>query len=231
MQQLSPGLWVAEQPLRIAGIELGARMTVIQLASHELLLHSPIRPTAGLMREVGALGSVTALVAPNRFHHLFAAAWLEACPAARLFVAPGLEAKRPDLPLAGVLSDEPEPLWKGVLEQVAVRGVPLSNEVVFFHRASRTLIATDLAFNIGADRSALTRLAFRLSGAYGRLAPTILERLLVRDRASFRASLLGILEWPFERVIVAHGTVLEAGGRRELARGFSWLLGSHEFST
>ncbi len=225
MKQLDRGLWVAEQPLRIAGLELGARMTVIQLSGGELLLHSPIRPATDLVREVGSLGSVSALVAPNRFHHLFAEAWLEARPGAQLFVAPGLASKRPDLPRAGVLSDEPELLWKGVLEQVVIRGVPLSNEVVFFHPASRTLIATDLAFNIGPDRSALTRLAFRLSGAYGRLAPTYMERLLVRDRASFRASLERVLEWPFERVIVAHGTVLETGGRRELARGFSWLLG------
>jgi hypothetical protein len=157
---------------------------------------------------------------------LYAGAWLEARPDAQLFLAPGLESKRPDLPLAGVLSDEPEPIWSGVLEQVVVRGLPITNEVVFFHAASRTLIATDLAFNIGPEHPALTRWAFRLSGAYRRLAPTNFERLLIRDRASFRASLERILEWPFERVIVAHGSVLETGGRRELARGYSWLLGS-----
>ena len=226
MKQLDHGLWVADQPLRFAGLELGARMTVIQLANGELLLHSPIRPTGDLVREVSSLGSVSALIAPNRFHHLFADAWLKACSGARLFVAPGLESKRPDLPLAGVLSDEPELIWKGVLEQVVIRGFPLTNEVVFFHPTTRTLIATDLAFNIGPDRPALTRLAFRLSGAYRRLAPTLWERLLVRDRASFRASLRRVLEWPFERVIVAHGSVLEARGQRELAQGYSWLLAS-----
>ena len=226
MKQLDHGLWIADQPLRFAGLELGARMTVIRLPNDELLLHSPIRPTTDLVGEVRSLGAVSALVAPNRFHHLFAEAWLKACPGTRLFVAPGLESKRPDLPLAGVLSDEPELIWKGALEQAVIRGLPLSNEVVFFHPMSRTLIATDLAFNIGSDRPALTRLAFRLSGAYRRLAPTFLERLLIRDRASFRASLQRVLEWPFERVIVAHGTVLEAGGQRELARGYSWLLGS-----
>lgn len=201
-------------------------MTVIQLAGRELLLHSPIKPTSDLVREVSRLGSVCALVAPNRFHHLFAGAWLEAGSSARLFVAPGLESKRPDLPLAGVLSDEPELIWKGVLEQVVIRGLPLTNEVVFFHPASRTLIATDLAFHIGPESSLLTRLVFRASGAYRRLAPTYMERLLIRDRSSFRASIQRVLEWPFERVIVAHGTVLEAGGRSELARGYSWLLGS-----
>lgn len=226
MKQLDQDLWIADQPLRIAGVELGARMTVVKLPNEELLLHSPIQPTAELLEEVRALGRVAAVVAPNRFHHLFAGAWLGACPGASLFVAPGLETKRPDLPVAGLLSDTPEPMWKGAVEQVVLRGIPLTNEVVFFHAASRTLIATDLAFHIGPDRPALTRLAFRASGAYGHLAPTLLERLLVRDRTTFRASLQRILDWPFDRVIVAHGTVLETGGRRELARGYSWLLGS-----
>jgi hypothetical protein len=34
-----------------------------------------------------------------------------------------------------------------------------------------------------------------------------------------------ILEWPFERVVVAHGDVSEKGGREELVKGYSWLLG------
>jgi Domain of unknown function (DUF4336) len=215
---------VAEQPLRFLGLELGARMTLVRLAEGGLLLHSPIRPTEQLLAAVRSLGHVAAIVAPNRFHHLFAGDWLGACPGSRLFVAPGLEAKRPDLAVAGVLGDEPEPLWKGVLEQALIQGYPLSNEVVFFHPASRTLIASDLAFHMTADRPARTRLVFRLSGGYGRLAPTFVERLFVRDRAGYRASLERVLEWPFERVIVAHGAVLESDGRRELARGFGWLL-------
>ena len=226
MNQLAGGLWVADQPLRILGVELGARMTVVRLPGGGLLLHSPIRPSAELVGEVLALGPVSAIVAPNRFHHLFAGAWLDACPGTPLFVAPGLETKRPELPIAGVLSDTPEPLWQGALDQVLLRGLPLTNEVVFFHAATATLVATDLAFNIGSDRPAATRWAFRLSGAGGKLAPTFLERLMIRDRAGFRASIRRILEWPFDRVIVAHGSVLETGGRRALESGYSWLLGT-----
>lgn len=224
MKQLDDGLWIADQSLRVAGVDLGARMTVVRLADGSLVLHSPIRPTKDLIDEVGALGRVAAIVAPNRFHHMFAAPWQAAFPGTPLFVAPGLEAKRADLAIAGVLSDTPEPTWQGSLEQAVLHGIPLTNEVVFFHRASRTLIVTDLAFHIGPDHPALTRLLFRLSGAYGRLAPTFLERFLVRDRARFRAVLERILEWPFERVIVAHGKVVDSGGRRALGQGFAWLL-------
>ena len=97
--------------------------------------------------------------------------------------------------------------------------------MVFLHRPSATLLLSDLAFNIGERGAPLTRSLFRLMGAYGRLTPTVLEKILVRDRAALRRSLERVLTWPFERVVVAHGDVLETGGREALTRGYRWLLG------
>jgi hypothetical protein len=225
MQQLHSDLFIADAPLRFLGLEVGARMTVVRLPGSRLLLHSPISATAELVREVKALGTVAYLVAPNRLHHLFVGEWQQACSDARTYVAPGLDTKRADLEIAGVLRDEPEPEWKEALDQVILAGFPFANEVVFFHRPSATLIASDLAFNVGASSPLLTRLFFRLGGTYGRLAPTLLERLLVRDRTAFRQSLERILAWPFVRVVVAHGEVSEEGGREELVRSYSWVLG------
>jgi len=224
MQPLSPELWISDAPLRFAGVEMGARMTVVRLSGDRLLLHSPTPATDALVRKVDELGTVTYLVAPNKLHHLYAGDWQQAYPDASLYVAPGLDSKRPDLMPAGVLGDEPEPGWQDELDQVLLGGFPFSNEVIFFHRASATLVVADLAFNVGPSSPLLTRLAFRLGGTYGRLSPTLLERVLVRDRAAFRRSLERVLEWPFERVVVAHGEVSEAGGRDELRRGFSWIL-------
>jgi hypothetical protein len=224
MQQLHSDLWIADSPLRFVGLEIGSRMTVVRLPGSKLLLHSPVAATDELVREITALGSVAYLVAPNRFHHLYVGEWLQACPEAAAYVAPGLDEKRPDLQIAGVLTDEPEPGWADTIDQVLVRGFPLANEVVFFHRPSSTLIATDLAFNVGSSSPPLTRLVFRLARAYGRLSPTLLERLFVRDQPAFRHSLERVLEWPFERVVVAHGEVSETGGREEIVRGYSWLL-------
>ncbi len=225
LQQLHTDLWIADAPLRFVGLELGSRMTIVRLPDAKLLLHSPIPASPDLVAEVSALGPVAYLVAPNRLHHLFVGEWQAACPDAQTFVAPGLEEKRSDLPVTGVLGDEPEPGWRDALDQVRVSGVPFVNEVVFFHRPSATLIASDLAFNVGHSSPLLTRLFFRLSGTYARLSPTLLERMLVRDRATFRQSLERILAWPFERVIVAHGEVCEHGGREQLVQGYSGFLG------
>jgi len=225
LRQLATDVWVAEQPLRFFGLEIGARMTIVRLPGARLWLHSPLSRSPELAAEIDRLGTVEWLVAPSCFHHVFVGEWHASHPAAGLWVAPGLEAKRPDLAIAGVLGEAPPPGWAGVLDQVPLRGFPLSNEVVFFHASSATLIATDLAFNVGPSSPALTRFAFRLGGAYGRLSSTRVERLLIRDREAFRRSLERILAWPFSRVVVAHGSVVEAGGREQLARAYEWVLG------
>jgi hypothetical protein len=225
VRQLDSDLWVAESPLRFFGLEVGARMTVMRLAGGRLLVHSPIAAASDLVREVQALGSVAYIVAPNCFHHRFVGGWQQAFPEASVHVAPGLERKRPDLKIAGLLADQPEGGWAGTIDQVFVKGIPATNEVVFFHRPSATLVATDLAFNVGSSSPPLTRVFFRMGGGYGRLSVTLLERLLIRDRSAFRRSLARILAWPFERVVVAHGEVSERNGRDELVRAYAWVLG------
>ena len=223
MQQLAPDLWVTECPLRFGGLEVGARMTIIRLPDGKLWLHSPIRTSPELLREVEALGPVGYLVAPNRLHHLFVSDWQQAFPDAATYLAPGLETKRKDLRHEGVLTDEAEPGWKGTIEQVAVEGFPFANEVVFYHVPTTTLIATDLAFNAGPSLPWLTRFVFRFAGTLDEVAPTLVEKLLVRDRPAFKGSFDRILEWPFERIVVSHGDVSETGGREQLVRGYAWL--------
>ena len=228
IREVATDLWIADQPLRFFGVEVGARMTLVRLPGSRLLVHSPIAWSRGLAEEVERLGSPAYLVAPNRFHHLYAQEWRSAYPTARLYVAPGLECRRPDLTVDRVLAESPFPEWSDVLDQVLVGGFPLANEVVFFHKPSRTLIVSDLVFNIGAESPPLTRLAFRLMGAYGRPSSTLLERFLIRDRVAFRGSVERILTWPIAQMIVAHGSIVREGSHAALAEAYAWLLARHE---
>jgi hypothetical protein len=223
LRELASDLWVTERPLRFAGLEIGTRMTVIGLPGRSLFLHSPVSLDPELRKELESRGSVRYVVAPNRFHHLSVGDYAQAFPDVRIFAAPGLEQKRPDLCFDAVLGDEAPEAWRGEIEQRVFRGLPMTNEVVFFHRRSRTLVLTDLAFNFGEESPGLTRFAMRLAGGYGRFGPTLLERLLIRDRVAARSSLDRILEWDFDRVVVTHGSVLESGGREALSAGYAWL--------
>jgi hypothetical protein len=221
---LATNIWIVERPQRFYGLEVGTRMTVIRLADGSLLLHSPVELDAALRRELDAIGQVRFAVAPNRVHHLYAGDVARAYPGTRLWIGPGLERKRPDLVFVAVLGDEAPEEWRAEVDQVFFRGRPYENEVVFFHRASRTLVMCDLAFNFGPRAAAPTRFLMRLMRSYGSFGPSKLDPLLIRDRPAARASLERILAWDFDRVIVAHGDVLETGGRAALRAGYSWLL-------
>lgn len=225
MRRIDDELWVVERPLRfLGGVELGTRMTVARLADRSLFLHSPVALDAALRRALGDLGDVRHVVAPNRFHHLFAGDYREAFPGARLYAAPGLPEKRPDLRFDAVLANDTPAPWHGEIDQECVAGLPLLSEVAFCHRASRTLLVSDLAFHIGPEAPWLTRQCFRLIRAYGRFGPTVVEKLILRDRAAAQDSLERILAWDFDRVVVGHGAILERGGREALRRGYAWLL-------
>jgi hypothetical protein len=224
LRELARNLWVVERPQRFYGLEVGTHMTVIRLADGSLLLHSPVSLDRELRRELDALGEVRYAVAPNRFHHLYVGEVGRAYPGVQTWVGPGVERKRPDLEIAGVLDDRAPREWGSEVDQIFFRGRPLENEVVFLHRASGTLILCDLAFNFGPQAPRFTRLVARLLGSYRRFGPSRLDPLLIRDRAAARRCMEGILAWEFDRVVVAHGEVVESGGREAMRRGYAWLL-------
>jgi len=224
LRELDRNIWIAERPQRFWGLEVGTRMTVIRLADGSLLLHSPVALDPELRGELDSLGSVRFAVAPNRFHHLHAGEVLQAYPEARLWVAPGVEQKRPDLVIEALLGDEAPEQWKQEVGQIFFRGRPFENEIVFLHRASRTLILCDIALNFGPRAHPVTRLVMRMLRSYGRFAPSRLDPLLIRDRHAAKQALERILAWDFDRVVIAHGEVLESGGPESLRAGYEWLL-------
>lgn len=223
LRPLTDDVRVMETDFRFAGLALGGRCTVVRLPDGGLWVHSPVKLEAGVREAVEALGPVRFLVAPNLMHHLSVGAWAEAFPEARVLAPSGLRRKRPELRIDAELGEAPEPGYAAVFEQTPLRGVPGVDEFAFLHRPSRTLLLTDMAFNIRHSSSWLTRTYLRLSGAYGRLAVTRLEKALVKDRAALRASLERVLAWDFERVVVCHGEVLERGGREALREAYAWL--------
>ena len=220
---LATDLWVATRPLPIAVGDIGTRMTVVRLADGGLFLHSPVRLDADTRLALDALGPVRCVVAPSAVHHLFVGDYLAAYPEARAFGAPGVAKKRPDLRFSAELSDEAPPEWRAALEQHLFRGAPMMNEVVFFHPSTRTLLLTDLAFNVRDAPAGRARLFCWLVGAVGRFGPHRIVRFGIRDRRVAAESVRRILAWDFDRVVVTHGDVLESGGRRAFAEAFAFL--------
>jgi hypothetical protein len=223
LREFAPRVWIAEHPQLFLGAEVGTRMTVVQLDGGGLLIHSPIKFTPDIRAELVALGEVRFIVAPNRFHHLYVADYVREYPSAELYCAPGLDRKRPDL--KGVtLSDSPPAAWAGQIDQYFFRAFPGLNEIDFFHRASRTLIMTDLIFNLTAPKPGWTRFLMTLDGAADGPAVARSFRLLMRFRkAECRAAVQRMLQWDFERIIVTHGDPIVRNAKRAFAEAWSFL--------
>ena len=232
-KNLAPNLWIVDQPDFNTGIaKIGTRMTVIKLASGGLFLHSPTKLDDETKRSLDAIGEVRAVVAPSRAHHLFVGDYIKTWPSAKLYGPPGLVGDipglrarigaRPDLKLDATLGDEPQPEWANEIDQHLFKGFTGLNEVVFFHRPSRTAIFTDLVFNVPADFKDAW-LFYTLVGGRGNFGPHRLIRLGIRDHKAARESVARILQWDFDRVVVTHGDVLESGGKAKFAAAFSYL--------
>jgi hypothetical protein len=214
LHAIADDLWVAQQPLRYLGVALTTRTTIVRLADGTLIVHSPIHLTEQLRASVASTGRVSAIIAPNRFHHLFVREWQETYPEAHTFGAPGLDTKRADLRFTAMLGDEPPSAWAGEMEQAWMRAFPPLNEVVFFHRKSHTVIFTDLLFNIVRVDSAYARFLLRLDGAFrGPAIPRSFRLLLRRKRVECAAFLERLLSWDFERAIFAHGEIIDRGAK------------------
>lgn len=228
MTPFGPDLWLSDGPsvTGAGGFRFPTRMAVVLLPGEGgLWVWPPVALTTDVRSAIEALGPVRHLLAPNGLHHTFLAEWAEAYPDARVHAAPGLTERTTRTAIHATLGDEPDPAWKGVLDQVVVRGNRITTEVVFFHRASSCVLVTDLVQQIPRGwyrgwRAVVARLDLMTSPV-----PSVPRkfRVATTDKAAAREAVERILDWPCERLVMAHGAPVEAGGRKMLEAAFEWL--------
>jgi len=223
LTEIAPGLWITSIPHRFVGLHIGTRMTVVRLATGELLLHSPVAMTPELRRAIDSIGPVAHIVCPNVFHHSYAGEAVSAYPNAVLHGPRQLQKRRRDLHFAATLSDTPHPGWNGELLSATIAG-SLMAETVLYHVPTRTLITSDLVENFHDHPHAFTRAYLKLGGLLGKVGWHPLLRPVYYNRRRARASVERILALPFDRVIIAHGDIITRDARATLRNGLSWLL-------
>ncbi len=211
-------------------VSFPTRMLVVRLGSGELFLWSPTQPDGELRARIDGLGPVRHLVSPNRIHYEHIAAWKRAYPEAVTWASPRVreraKSQEIEVEFDADLGDEPEPVWREDLDQLIFRGSRFMEEVVFFHRASRTVILADLIENFELQKVG------RLFGHLARLAgaadpdgkaPVDLRMTFLGRKDEARACLEKMLAWEPEKVIMAHGRPYLREGTEELRRAFRWL--------
>lgn len=229
MTPFGSNLWLFDGPTvtGAAGFQFPTRMVVVRLPKDGgLWVWSPVALSQDIRDAIDTLGPVRHLVAPNSLHYTFLAEWAVAYPNARVQAAPNLSQKTAGTMIHSTLGVEPDPLWAGALDQVVVRGNRITTEVVFFHRETATVLVTDLVQQIPQGwysgwRAIVARLDLMTAPI-----PSVPRkfRIATTDKSAARDDVKRILEWPVHRLVMAHGTPMQSGGKEALQQAFSWLM-------
>lgn len=216
-------LWVKKISLSFLGLNIGTRMTVMRLGGDSLFIHSPVQLDEKTKQEIDKIGRVDFVVSPSKMHHFFIADYMQRYPAALVYASPGLPEKRKDISFKYKLKDGPENQWADHLEQKIFFCGEDFREVVFCQKETKTLVVADLIMNFHQDTAFLTKLVLKIMGSYGKPMTPVDTNLTANQKALAVASLDCILGWDFDRIILAHGDIIETGGKQVLAEVFSWL--------
>jgi uncharacterized protein DUF4336 len=206
------------------------RMTVVRLANGDLFLHSPIAHDATLAEQLESRGRIRHLVSPNRGHYAHIGEWARAFPDAIIWASPRVRERARsqgiDIHFDRDLGPHAPEEWRDEMDQAIIPGAVL-DEVVFFHRRSKTLILADTIMNFELERM---RQPYRsiawLCGVYAPFGgmPADLRLAFWPKRHEVRPAYEMVLAWEPERIILSHGRCFEANGTAAIRRAFNWAL-------
>lgn len=224
LREIAPRLHVMDGEWH--GTAFKRRMSVLQLAGGELVVHNAFKLEEKDYAELEKLGSVAAIVVPNALHDSDAPAMAARFPRAKVLVSSAAEKKlRKRGRVDGVLPSDWPHAFASEIECLELEGTRMLAESAFFHKASRTLVLTDAVFNMRNEPKGLERVIFKLNRIYKSFGPSVIFRkVFTADESKLRGSIERILEWDFDRVIPNHGEILETGGKQAMRDAFSYLF-------
>ncbi len=226
LEEFGPSLYIADGPtVPFLGFPYPTRMVVVRLSDGSAWIWSPIALSPDLERAVDAIGPVRHIVSPNKIHHLFMREWAERWPEADLHAPPGLAARKPEISFAAELGDKANSAWADDLDQAVFRGSFMMEEVVFFHRQSRTAIFCDLVQRHDPERTTGWKgMVMRLDGLVGEHGSTPREwRATFLRRRLAREARARVLAWEPERLVIAHGECASENAAAILSKALRWM--------
>lgn len=222
-REVTPDLFVVEQPFRFLGLEVGARMTVVRRAGGELWVYAPFEIGADEEAAIREKGRVREAVVPNGFHTTQVAPFARRFSDAVIWALPEVEKK-----LAGVPHEKLEGMpseWGDDFDGLLFDGARGFREWAFLHRASGTLIITDLGFHLPKPRSPIGRIVARLDDVGRSFGTSRFEWTLMKigNRRRQREQLETMLGWDFKRIIAGHGFVVERDAKKQMRKAFRFV--------
>ena len=228
LQEFGENLWIVDGPsVRDMGVMFTTRMAIVKLSNGSWWVNSPVSVPFDTLKRIAELGPVRYILAATPRHVWRLAAWHALFPKAELW-APRptpFTLKKGNLPFTGVLGDKAPEAWRDDFDQLSFKGNPLIEEVLFFHKLSRTVILDDLIqIHPKTERNSIRNALLRMGGVAAPFGGVPIDiRLSFIHRALARRSLEKLLSWDFDKLIIAHGPCIERGAKPLVERAFRWL--------
>jgi hypothetical protein len=207
LRLVADGLWEIDAELPSPPFQ--RRMTLIRLASGELVVHSAVACDAATMAQIDGIGRVAYIVVPNAYHRMDAPAFADRYPDARVVTPPAAARRvRKVVRVDGgldLLPADPALRWE------PLDGVP--SEAVLIHTDAQravTLVFNDVFFNIVDRPPGMKGLLLSAVGSFGAARATPIAKLfIIQDRRAFLAHLERLATLPgLARVVPGHGAVI-----------------------
>lgn len=204
-----------EGQIQMPLVKLAVRSTLLPLRNGKNLLISPIKFNSEQLSALKSF-SIEAIIAPNAFHHLAVPNAKKHLPEAKLYASPGLQEKRADIAW-DLFIDETTWPYADEISCVFLKGAPKFSELIFYHHDTKTLIVTDLFFNLNNLSSWREKLVFGMMGTYNNPNVSRLLKMMTKDKKALKESLNQVLQFDFDRMVVGHGNNVSNGAKDLLA--------------
>ncbi|TFK88552.1 hypothetical protein K466DRAFT_598542 [Polyporus arcularius HHB13444] len=223
IREVAQDVWTFSRPFVLFGtLPIGGRSTAIKLESGGVWILASTPLTDETKQKLAELGDVKYIVAGNSFHNLYLKPYKEAYPGAKLIGPEDLTKKKG---FAGLVLDtafsatNPEPAlgFEDEIEACYFSGYA-NKDTAYYHKASKTVIAADLLFNLPGTEQFSKSSQSPKSILFGGMRPTGWQMpwfLWAKqvDKSAMAREAKKVYSWDFDRYIPCHGDVIEAGAQ------------------
>lgn len=222
-REITPDLFVIEQPFGFMGLQMGARMTIVRRKNGDLWVYAPFQLEADEETALKAQGKVADIVVPNGFHTTQVGQFARRFPDATVWALPETEKALSGVPHE-ILESFPDK-WSEDFDSLLFDGAKGFREWAVCHRASQTLLITDLGFHLPRQTKPVSRVVARLNDIGRRFGPSRFERSLMKfgDKSKERAQIETISGWNFEHILPGHGFAIERDAKKQFRAAYRFL--------
>lgn len=205
----------------LPGAHFPVRSTFLELANQELMIISPGPFEAHFIQPIIAKYKQVYCVAPNAFHHMHLQQFHRRFPEVAIYGPRALVKKQPWLSNHLSSLSSLEKTLKAQVTFLPIAGNPTLSETVFYYQPTKTLIMTDLIFNMREPMPKGRRWLLTLAGVRNKIGQSKLIKYTIKDHRAYADSIKAILGLECERIIIGHGNIIE--GQIDIQKAFEVL--------